>query len=376
MEDAAVLLRCERKTVYAAVALNRLPHQRIGRRIIFSHAALMQWLATPALGRRASSDHSPQARPPTLREFAPTFLAIARANNKPSSVAQKEQWLRSHILPRLGSLHLDEVTYAVVEDFKLALVASPVRSGKRRRDQPRGPRPMAAKSVNNGLTVLRRMLSIARKRGLIASVPEMDWFRAPPPEISFLTFDEADQLLAVAPTAWRTTILLALRTGLRLGELLALQWSDVDLDAGRIHVRQNVVRGIVGTPKSGRARLVPLSDDARAALAAHHHARGPLVFCDASGQMLTAKRAGTAIDAAFKKSALSHSGWHVLRHSFASQLVMRGVSLKAVQELLGHSTIQMTMRYAHLAPEVVRDAVQRLDRSPADTTVRSPIRSV
>ncbi len=366
MEEVAALLRCERKTVYAAVALNRIPHQRIGRRIIFSHAALMQWLATPVLDQRASIVHA-RARPPTIRDFAPTFLAVARANNKPSSVAQKEQWLRSHILPRLGSLHLDEVTYAVIEDFKLALVASPVRSGKRPRDQPRGPRPMAAKSVNNGLTVLRRMLSIARKRGLIATVPEMDWFRAPPPEVSFLTFEDADRLLAVAPQAWRTMFLLALRTGLRLGELLALRWSDVDLDAGRIHVRRNVVRGIVGTPKSGRARLVPLSDDARAALVAHQHANGPLVFCEPNGQMMSAKRAGGAIDSAFKKAALPNTGWHVLRHSFASQLVMRGVSLKAVQELLGHSTIQMTMRYAHLAPDVVRDAVQRLDRARADT---------
>ena len=61
-----------------------------------------------------------------------------------------------------------------------------------------------------------------------------------------------------------------------------------------------------------------------------------------------------------KRAQLEPFGWHVLRHTFASHLVMTGVPLKAVQELLGHSTIEMTMRYAHLSPDVTREAVARL----------------
>jgi site-specific recombinase XerD len=64
---------------------------------------------------------------------------------------------------------------------------------------------------------------------------------------------------------------------------------------------------------------------------------------------------------ACKKAGLRMIGWHVLRHTFASHLAMRGVPLKAVQELLGHATIEMTMRYAHLAPTVKREAVAQLD---------------
>ena len=62
-----------------------------------------------------------------------------------------------------------------------------------------------------------------------------------------------------------------------------------------------------------------------------------------------------------RKAGLREIGWHVLRHTFASHLAMRGAPLKAIQELLGHATIQMTMRYAHLAPEVVNETVRLLD---------------
>jgi site-specific recombinase XerD len=65
---------------------------------------------------------------------------------------------------------------------------------------------------------------------------------------------------------------------------------------------------------------------------------------------------------ALKRAGLRLVGWHSLRHTFASQLAMAGAPLKAIQELLGHANIQMTMRYAHLSPEIARDAVQLLDR--------------
>ena len=70
---------------------------------------------------------------------------------------------------------------------------------------------------------------------------------------------------------------------------------------------------------------------------------------------------------ASKRADLRRVGWHVLRHTFASHLVMRGVALKAVQELLGHASIEMTMRYAHLSPDVRRDAVQVLDGNGTST---------
>lgn len=147
-----------------------------------------------------------------------------------------------------------------------------------------------------------------------------------------------------------------------MGELLGLRWEDVDLSAGRINVRQSYVQGVFGLPKSGKSREIPLGDEVIEALRTHRHERGSLVFCDTGGNVLTAGRLAWPLKRALKRAGLREIGWHVLRHTFASHLAMRGVPLKAIQELLGHASIVTTMRYAHLAPHVARDAVRLLDR--------------
>jgi integrase len=208
------------------------------------------------------------------------------------------------------------------------------------------------------------MLVVARKRGIISSVSEVEWLEAPRPEFDFLDFEEGKRLLkAAAPEPeWRAMILTATRTGMRMGELLAVRWQDVDLVAGRITVRQNAVDGTIGTPKSGKPREIALSEEARLTLKVHRHLKGPLVFCDEGGRMLTKGELRHPLLRACKRAGLREIGCHVLRHTFASHLVMRGAPIVAVQDLMGHSTIQMTMRYAHLAPHVTREAVQLLDR--------------
>ena len=307
---------------------------------------------------------------PTVREFHEVFLEASRINNKPSSVVTKEIILRMHIVPRLGDLRLDQVTYAVIEDFKIALAKTPVHNAEKtygivkrqKQGKPEKPsRLLSAKTVNNCLTVLRRMLVIARKRGHIETVPDVEWLKCERPDFDFFDFGEAERLVAAAEGEWRTMILVALRTGMRHGELLALRWQDVDLVAGRLTVRQNAVSGRIGTPKSGKPREIPLGDEVKAALKAHRHLRGPLVFCDIGGNLLTDGETRHPLWRACKRAGLRQIGWHCLRHTFASHLVMRGATMSAVQELLGHATILMTMRYAHLAPEVVRETVKLLD---------------
>ena len=332
--------------------------------------------AEEAERRSIASVHATgEAKPPppptkkevaTVREFSKIYLDVSRVRNKSSSVDAKDAVLRVQLLPRIGDLRLNEVTYAVIEDLKVELARTPIANATRRDGEPeKKVRLLKAKTINNCLTVLRRMLSIARKRGLIENVPEVEWLRPPKPDFDFLTYEEAERLLKAADGEWRTMILVALRTGLRFGELRALRWQDVDLVAGRLVVRQNIVNGITGTPKSGHAREIALGDEVLKALKGQRHLRGPLVFCDLAGRVLTVGEPRYAMERICKRAGLRQIGWHVLRHSFASHLAMRGAPLKAIQELLGHSTIQMTMRYAHLAPEVAREAVRLLDELPS-----------
>jgi integrase len=291
---------------------------------------------------------------PTLEQFQERFLTYSENNNKPSQVYAKRGILKNHLVPVFGKLRLDAIGLAEVEAYKAQKLKE----------------KLTPKSVNNHLAVLHKLLAVAVESGDLAQLPRIKMLRAAKPEFRFLTFDEADRFLAAATPEWAAMLTVALKTGLRIGELLALKWEDIDLVAGRLIVRRTLWSGQEGTPKGGRSREVPLSTRAVEILKAHRHLKGPYVFCGPGGERLTHSMVKTVVSRTCTRAGLAKRlGWHDLRHSFASHLVMRGVALKAVQELLGHATIDMTMRYAHLSPDVKRDAVHVLDTpSPARGT--------
>jgi integrase len=255
---------------------------------------------------------------PTLSEFAKEFISTyAKANNKPSEVQAKEIILRRHLVPVFGKLRLDQIDARGIERYKAAKLTGTATE-----------KPLMAKSINNHLAVLQKMFALAVEWQLLGQAPPVKWLKAPAPEFDFLTFEEAERLIAAADEEWRPMIVVGLRAGLRQGELLALRWEDVDLIAGRLMVRQAVARGVVGTPKSGKGREVPLSKGAVQALKAHRHLRGELVFCDQDGKMLAPSVCVWPLWRACKRAGIRRVRWHVLRHTFASHLAMRGVPLK------------------------------------------------
>jgi site-specific recombinase XerD len=151
---------------------------------------------------------------------------------------------------------------------------------------------------------------------------------------------------------------LALNTGLRLGELFGLVWENV-----------NLPRRVLTVPraKNGEMRHVPLNGPARAALAKLENCgngTGPVIR-NAEGGPLTSPRYW--FEPAIRDAKIRRFSWHCLRHTFASRLVMAGVDLRTVQELMGHKSIQMTVRYSHLTPKHTLAAVERLAGGDSET---------
>ena len=125
--------------------------------------------------------------------------------------------------------------------------------------------------------------------GVIEHVPTVRWLKVLAAKVEFLDFEESDRLLEAAKANYPeyfAMVLLALRTGLRQGELLALQWGDVDLEIGKLVVRRSRWRGFEGSPKNGRTRELPLSPETVTVLKAHRHLRGDYVFCQEDGSPL------------------------------------------------------------------------------------------
>lgn len=152
-------------------------------------------------------------------------------------------------------------------------------------------------------------------------------------------------------------VLLAINTGLRRAELFNLSWDHVNPDFKTITVLASIA-------KSRSTRYVALNSEAEAILRGWHGQAqdNPLVFPSAKtgGPLTDIKRAWKAVR---ESAGISGFRFHDLRHHFASRLVMEGVPLNTVRDLLGHSDLNMTLRYAHLAPSHRAEAVARLVRS-------------
>jgi integrase len=198
----------------------------------------------------------------------------------------------------------------------------------------------------------------------------------PKREIQALTREEAAHLVAVAREhfpRWYPWVLCALRTGLRLGELLALEWADLDWNGRFLVVRRNLVRGVLTTPKSHQRRRVDMSTQLASALIewrkeqrARWLKKGkelpPWVFPSLEGTALEERNVRHVFKRLLAKAELREIRLHDLRHSFASLLLQQGESVVYVKEQLGHASIQITVdTYGHLIPGANRAAVDRLD---------------
>jgi len=176
-----------------------------------------------------------------------------------------------------------------------------------------------------------------------------------------LTADEEARLLDASPAWLREIIRFALNTGMRQGEILALQWKDVDFCR---HIL------VVMKSKNRERRTIPLNNVVFALLAEKKAAgaNDAPIFVTGRRNPLKARYLVRTFTKARERAGLSDFRFHDLRHTFASRLVQRGIDVYKVQLLLGHKTGLMTQRYAHHCPDSLRDGVRVLEPSLADDT--------
>jgi integrase len=290
----------------------------------------------------------PAKEVPTLKEFAPRFVdGHARANRqKPSGIAAKETILNRHLIPMLGQKRLDAITNESVQQLKFALQAK------------------APKTTNNVLTVLGVLLKKAVEWDVIDRMPcAIRLLAIPKKSMSFHDFDDYEKLVQAAARIDMNTYVLVLLggdAGLRLGEMMALEWSDVDLHKRQLTVQHSEWKGHFTGTKGGRLRHVPMTERLAAALKAHRHLRGTRVLVQSNGEPLTMKIVQDRVGSAARRAGV-RSGVHILRHTFCSHLAMRGAPARAIQELAGHQDLKTTQRYMHLSPAAIEGAIRLLD---------------
>jgi integrase len=192
----------------------------------------------------------------------------------------------------------------------------------------------------------------------------------PPQEAPFHDFDGYQRLIDAAKALdWRSLLIVLLGgdAGLRCGEMMALKWSDIDLERRYLWVNHSEWRGKMTAPKGYRQRRLPLTNRLEMVLKKHRHLRSERVLSRDDGSPLTQKIVQLWAQQAARLAGV-RKGVHILRHTFCSHLAMKGAPARAIQELAGHQDLKTTQRYMHLSPAAVESAIRLLDESAPKET--------
>jgi len=362
-----------------------------------------RWLTLGRVDEIALSDAREAAQQrrakAALGEAIPTRRPTSEATLRTFLADTYEPWMKATYGKRCDQVPMIRAAFRELLDLKL----SDLSTGRidRWRSQRRSHHPSQATktkvrevsraTINHNISGLRAALARAVEWGVLSMMPLGKIKRKKEDEnaiVRYLSADEETRLRAAlnardktrraareSANAWRRgrgydewpafgtytdhltpLVLVAVNTGLRRGELLQLRWRDVDLQRRMLTVRGEGA-------KTGQTRHVPLNSEAARALGvwkpAPACAANWCVFsgADSSAPLAAIKKPWMAI---LKAAKVSSFRFHDLRHTFASKLVMAGIDLNTVRELLGHKSLAMTLRYAHLAPEHKAAAVEAL----------------
>jgi integrase len=323
-----------------------------------------------------TSEHVDPSRV-TVREWLTTWLDAVRAEVAPKTHERYGEIVAHFLAPALGNLQLGKLAPVHIQQAYNTLATSGRRDGKEG-----GLSPRTRRHIHR---ILSSALTRAVEHQLVSRNP-CDAFRRRLPkverhEMATLTAEQAQRLLAaVRHTRVYWPVLIALATGMRRGEILALRWRNVDLDRGSIRVVESLEQTKTGlrakAPKSEKARAITLPAFAIDELRRLKREQGEELFRlgvpQAGDTLLCARADGEPM----QPRSLTHEftrlvgrlkdiprvRFHDLRHSHATQLLLAGVHPKVAQERLGHSTISVTLDlYSHVSETMQEDAAAKLD---------------
>jgi len=207
-------------------------------------------------------------------------------------------------------------------------------------------------TVNREVACLKHIFTKAIEWGIVQKNPgkKVKLLRERNTRLRYLNEKEIGRLYDACAKHLRPIVIVALNTGMRKEEILSLRWKDVDYRIRTISILDT---------KNGESRELPMNDIVyRTLLAVKNSLVIPGVFCKKNGERYGNVR--KAFEGARKRAGIVDFRFHDLRHTFASHLVMAGVDLRTVQELLGHKSFEMTLRYAHLSPDHKKAALDTL----------------
>jgi integrase len=270
---------------------------------------------------------------------------------KPTTVADYGSILRRHLAPHFGQAGIDKITTEQIGIY----MAAKAREG------------LKTKTISNHLNFTHGLFGFAVKRGWTETNPVANVDRprvsGTDPDIRYLARSEIEALLRAVPDdrlgpTDRTLYLTATMAGLRMGELVALRWQDVDWIAGVVRIRRTYTRGQFGTPKSRRStRAVPVADRLAGELERHfqrsaYQADEDLVFGHPdTGGPYDPSKMRKRFKGALKAAGLRPVRFHDLRHSYGTAMAAAGAPLRALQEWMGHRDYKTTSIYADYSPD-------------------------
>jgi integrase len=277
-----------------------------------------------------------------FEEFAKEYLNYSKANKSSTSYERDMTSLRIHLIPYLKDKYLFEITPQMIEEYK---------SERLKKIKPA--------TVNRELSCLKHLYTKAIEWSYVKNNPvsKVKKLKEPPGRIRYLEPKEINVLLANCAPHIKSIAICALNTGMRRGEILSLKWSNVDLRNKTIVLKET---------KNNELRIIPINDHLYETLKSlpQYFKRDYVFFNNKDGDRLKSIR---SFEKAVARAGIEDFTFHDLRHTFASHLVMSGADIRTVQQLLGHKDIKMTMRYSHLSPSHLADAVHKVGTILAQT---------